>query len=485
MNDNHIKQSPMLSLLSLGGGSNGIILGGSLNPVIEAVAGITPMLTVPPISSSNFPDVLPSPAAFLFNGASNSNINLTDHFNVDYSDDLVTNGFTLEFWFHCGKTTTQFIVTQMNPLGGDPNSCWRIERNNAGNGSIEFGINNAGGGFGGSEHVSFNFPDNEWHHCVCTFEPGTAKIYKNGMIDSTFSATNNPSHQPNNIVRIGARINSSPFGYGGRISEVRVWDKVLSDTKILKLYDSTAAKYAGDTFGGATSNGNMHATSFDLDAANYNASDSSDASLWQGAKTVTAAYTNTATLYNGPTWNGDFGGYFQFDGSNDYAAITNPEYSFSSDNFMMDAWVYMDTLPSSGNEYGITGWVDATAGCAVKFKNDGGTMKVIFDLRGVGSYEPAVPALTAQTWIYCACGRRNSVYYVNINGQEIGTSTNTADATNHTIDGTQPPWYIGRSFFSSRELDGRIAVARFWEFYSLSMAELTQRYNGEKSRYGL
>ena len=38
MNDNHIKQSPMLSLLSLGGGSNGIILGGSLNPVIEAAS---------------------------------------------------------------------------------------------------------------------------------------------------------------------------------------------------------------------------------------------------------------------------------------------------------------------------------------------------------------------------------------------------------------------------------------------------------------
>ena len=249
MNDNHIKQSPMLSLLSLGGGSNGIILGGSLNPVIDVVAGITPMSNTPPISSSNFPDILPSPAAFLFNGASNTNVNLTDHFNVDYSDDLITNGFTLEFWFHCGKTTTQFVVTQINALGGDPNSCWRIERNNAGSGTIEFGIN-SGGGFGGSEYVSSNFPDNEWHHCVCTFEPGTAKIYKNGMIDSTFSATNSPAHQPGNLVRIGARMNSTPFGYGGRISEVRVWDKVLSDTKILKLYDSTVAKYAGDTFGG-------------------------------------------------------------------------------------------------------------------------------------------------------------------------------------------------------------------------------------------
>ena len=242
MNDNHIKQSPMLSLLSLGGGSNGIILGGSLNPVIEAVAGITPMSNVPPISSSNFPDILPSPAAFLFNGASNSNINLTDHFNVDYSDDLVTNGFTLEFWFHCGKTTTQFIVTQMNPLGGDPNSCWRIERNNAGSGTIEFGINN-GSGFGSSEHVSSNFPDNEWLYCVCTFESGTAKIYKNGSIDSTFSATTTPSHQGNNIVRLGARMDSTPYAYGGQIAEFRLWKKVITDIQVLNTWTSRKTNY--------------------------------------------------------------------------------------------------------------------------------------------------------------------------------------------------------------------------------------------------
>jgi len=477
--NNHIKQSPMLSLLSLGGGSNSIILGGDINPVIDVVAGITPLSNVPPISSTNFPSATSSPAAFLFNGASNTDYNQTDHLDVNVSDDFITNGFTLEFWFHCGKTTTQFIVTQINPVGGDANSSWRIERNNSSSGTIEFGIN-SGGGFGGSEHISSNFPDNEWHHCVCTFEPGTAKIFKNGMLDSTFSATNSPSHKPNNIVRIGARMNTTPFGYGGRIAEVRVWDKVLSDTKILKQYDSTVAKYAGEN-----TYQSQHATSFDLDAANYDANNPTGSSLWQGAKTVTLPYTNIATLHNGPTWSGDFGGYFQFDGVNDYADIFEPEYSFTSQNFMMDFWGYMDTLPSSGNEYGMTGWIDGnTAGSCIKWKNDGGTMRVIFQLGGVGSYEP-VATLPAQTWIYCACGRRNGVYYVNINGQEIGTSTNTSDITNVTTDGTQPPWYIGRNFFSGRNLDGRIAVARFWEFYSLSIAEITQRYNGEKSRYGL
>ena len=39
---------------------------------------------------------------------------------------------------------------------------------------------NSGTGFGSSEYVSSNFPDNEWLYCVCTYESGTAKIYKNG-----------------------------------------------------------------------------------------------------------------------------------------------------------------------------------------------------------------------------------------------------------------------------------------------------------------
>ena len=464
MNDNHIKQSPMLSLLSLGGGSNGIILGGSLNPVIEAVAGITPMANTPPISSSNFPDILPSPAAFLFNGASNSNINLTDHFNVDYSDDLVTNGFTLEFWFHCGKTTTQFIVTQMNPLGGDPNSCWRIERNNAGSGTIEFGIN-SGAGFNGSEYISSNFPDNQWHHCICTFESGTARIFKNGLVDSTFSATTSPSHQPDNIVRIGARMNSTPYAYGGQISEVRVWGKVLSNPKILEQYNNTRK----NSYGGA------HDIVLNLDGRNHSGG-------WFGGNTWKdmSGNGNNGTI-SGASW---FNGYFQFDGSNDQISVADSsDFDIGTSDFTIEFWGYMDTLPSSGDEYGMVGQDGSGSdqGVAVRWKNDGGIYRVIFNVGGLGSMEPPFPSIGAQIWKYCAVGRRSGTSFVNVDGVDISTTSSFTGSINNSSN----PFYVGRSFFSGRYLDGRIARVRFTRGHGLSTTDLLQKFNAEKSSFGL
>ena len=240
--NSYIKQSPMLSLPSLGGGSNSILVGGN-SPAINIQAGVTPLFNSGPVNSLNFPSLNTSPDAFLFNGASNSPpLSAVDHIDYVFSDDVITNGFSIEFWFNCTKSTTSFIVTQMNPAGGDPNSCWRIERNNAGSGTIEFGIN-SGTGFGSSEYVSSNFPDNEWLYCVCTFESGTAKIYKNGSIDSTFSATTSPSHQGNNIVRLGARMDSTPFAYGGQIAEFRLWKKVITDIQVLNTWTSRKTNY--------------------------------------------------------------------------------------------------------------------------------------------------------------------------------------------------------------------------------------------------
>ena len=465
MNDNHIKQSPMLSLLSLGGGSNGIILGGSLNPVIEAVAGITPMSNVPPISSSNFPDILPSPAAFLFNGASNTPpIAAVDHIDVVFPTDVITNGFTLEFWFNCTKTTTCFIVTQINPAGGDPNSCWRIERNNAGSGTIEFGIN-SGAGFGSSEYISSNFPDNQWHHCVCTFESGTARIFKNGLVDSTFSATTTPSHQGNNIVRIGARMDSTPYAYGGQISEVRVWGKVLSNPKILEQYNNTRK----NSYGGA------HDIVLNLDGRNHSGG-------WFGGNTWKdmSGNGNNGTI-SGASW---FNGYFQFDGSNDQISVADSsDFDIGTSDFTIEFWGYMDTLPSSGDEYGMVGQDGSGSdqGVAVRWKNDGGIYRVIFNIGGLGSMEPPFPSIGAQIWKYCAVGRRSGTSFVNVDGVDISTSSSFTGSINNSSN----PFYVGRSFFSGRYLDGRIARVRFTRGHGLSTTDLLQKFNAEKSSFGL
>ena len=106
-------------------------------------------------------------------------------------------------------------------------------------------------------------------------------------------------------------------------------------------------------------------------------------------------------------------------------------------------------------------------------------MKVIFTLGGVGSMEPAA-TLPAGQWIYCACGRRSGVFFVNINGTDISTFSNAGSLHNSTN-----PFYIGRSSFSSRYLDGRIAAVRFYVNGSLSEIQTKQNYNAHKARFGI
>ena len=209
--------------------------------VLEFIPGITPIEGS--VSSTNLPSLNSARNAYVFTNPS-GNATLDNHIDIDFPDDVVTGGFSVEFWFNCTKSGTSFILTQVNPTAGDPSSSWRIERNNSENGTIEFGINN-GSGFSGSETISSAFDDNEWHHCVCTYKnDGTVKIYQNGLLETqNNSATSSPAHQSDNILRIGARMNSSPYDFEGEIGEVRIYNRELNDGEVYQNWNATRIKY--------------------------------------------------------------------------------------------------------------------------------------------------------------------------------------------------------------------------------------------------
>ena len=212
-----------------------------------------------------------------------------------------------------------------------------------------------------------------------------------------------------------------------------------------------------------------------LDAANTQ-SYSGSGTTW----TDLSSKGNNATLVNTPTFSSNNKGYFDFNGSNEAAQIAdNEDFTLGTNDFTMDFWGYMDALPGSGNEYGMMGQegVGSDQGAGIRWKNDGGTMKINFKLGGVGSMTPSA-TLPAEQWIYCACGRRSGVFFVNINGTDISTFANS-----NTINNSTNVFYIGRSFFSSRYLNGRIALARVYNNRSLSETEVKQNYNALKGRY--
>jgi hypothetical protein len=189
--------------------------------------------------------------------------------------------------------------------------------------------------------------------------------------------------------------------------------------------------------------------------------------------------SNTGTI-NGAKFNSD--GYFEFDGSNDGISVPDTnDFPLGTNDFTMEFWGYMDSLPGSGNEYGMVGQdgIGSDAAAAIYWKNDGGTMKVIFRMGGLGSMEPAA-SLSAGQWIYCACGRRSGTTFVNVNGVDISTSSGFSGSLNNSTN----PLYIGRSNFSNKYLDGRIGEVRVYN-RGLSSSEVSQNFEATRSKYGV
>ena len=213
--------------------------------------------------------------------------------------------------------------------------------------------------------------------------------------------------------------------------------------------------------------------------------DAGDSRSYSGSGTTwtdLSSKGNNATLVNTPTFSSNNKGYFDFNGSNEAAQIADSEdFTFGTNDFTMDFWGYMDALPGSGNEYGMVGQdgIGSDQGAGIRWKNDGGTMKVSFQIGGVGTMNPTA-TLPAEQWIYCACGRRSGVFFVNINGTDISTFTNS-----NTINNSTNVFYVGRSAFSGRYLNGRIALVRVYNNRSLSKTEVKQNYDSQKGRFNL
>ena len=179
------------------------------------------------------------------------------------------------------------------------------------------------------------------------------------------------------------------------------------------------------------------------------------------------------------------GSYFNFNGSNHYVDVygAGGNFNYGTDEFTMECWIRLDSLPTSGNEYGIMGQgANPLAGAELRITNDAGTIRFNFLLGGAASLTP-VATIPIGEWIHIACGRGPvsgypSGFFIYQNGVEIDTFDNT-----NSIDNSTNPFYIGRSFFSSRYFDGDIAQVRVYKNKSLSKSEIDFNINAMKGRY--
>ena len=186
---------------------------------------------------------------------------------------------------------------------------------------------------------------------------------------------------------------------------------------------------------------------------------------------------NDGTLTNGPTYNSADGGYFNFDGSNDYVDVSGSA-TVSAATFL--AWIRLDDLDQQ-SWTGIIFSRSNTAVSGMNFRAQSENVGYHWNNKS-GTYN-WTSGLTVpnQEWCMIAVTVTSSVataYLFRSSGMTSATNSRSHGST--TLDSIK----VGRDSTQSRYLDGRISVAMIYN-RALSSSELQSNFNALRGRYGI
>lgn len=253
--------------------------------------------------------------------------NFGNTLNFDGSNDYVQimynepeNEMTHEFWFKTTNPNGGLFMVGSGSMGGGGNDR-HIYLNN---GNITTRVwNNEVIATSGT-----NYADGTWHHLVHTFGSsiGEQRIYVDGVLQATGTKSSSDFNWEDRII-IGYSADKGYFQ--GEIDEVRIWNKVLTETEINNQMCNLLSGSEADLL------------------AYYQFEDG------EGSTTLTDVSGNgrDATLVNmgaGNDWDisdiafdNDFQNALDFDGTDDFVRIPDsPVHDFSAGDFTVEAWIY-------------------------------------------------------------------------------------------------------------------------------------------------
>lgn len=183
--------------------------------------------------------------ALQFGGALTSYIDFTDNGNLDFAG---TSNFTVSFSFFFNGSTTSGLIDNCLNYGGWGVWLWSTV---AGTWNLQFNYKNNSVG----SAAATNFTIGTWHHVAAVRNNGTISLYIDGAFRlSATEGTTAPTYPINMIAGAMAYGSFSPpryNAYGGKIDEIRVYNRALSAAEIagltpyslpLKMGDFTAVK---------------------------------------------------------------------------------------------------------------------------------------------------------------------------------------------------------------------------------------------------
>jgi hypothetical protein len=398
----------------------------------------------------------------LINGPVWNNSGTTSFVYFDGTNDYVTLG-TPSSLVNIGASNFT-ISCLINPTA--VNTSWTglvyLGRFGQSNGHLGFDpSNNVAGGTGDGSNwqthqTNYPLSVNTWYNLTMVRNNNFIYFYSNGQqIGSPFSHSYTPA-TATQYLEIGN--GSANEEFNGKISNVQIYNRALSQSEILQNYYEGPIVTSGLTLA--------------LDAGNL-VSYGGTGTSWKDL----TANGNNVTLINGPIYSTDGGGSFVFDGSDDYAKNDSPTLPTGNVTATICAWIYV--VSGYGDWQGIVGWGNTNSSQSALLDMNQG--RLAFSTWGGLGSEDLISTYNVpkNTWKYVVGSINNKNIKLYADGIKVLdasiSSTPNVQSTNLRIATTDYP---------GRLLNTKIANVQIYN-RELSINEVQQNYNAQRGRFGI
>jgi hypothetical protein len=198
-----------------------------------------------------------------------------------------------------------------------------------------------------------------------------------------------------------------------------------------------------------------------------------------GTTATSLVGSDTGTLTNGVGFSSNNGGYWEFDGADDYIINTD---TYNLSNFTAEVWVYPTTTPASGTMASAISTVypgtNSTVNYAIGWNSNYGWMGGFFNSSSGGWHQIDVTSPALNTWHSYSLTYNGTTLILYHNGVSEGTLATT------DIAAGGGPIRVGRRWDTTNYFPGNIPSARVYN-RALTATEISQNFNAQKSRFGL
>jgi TM2 domain-containing membrane protein YozV len=243
-----------------------------------------------------------------------------------------------------------------------------------------------------------------WRLATFTFDNGVLKMYIDGNLETTLVSTNTKvKRDTSSYLEIARWFQSSPIYGSGRRGQIQFYNRALTSTEILNLFNSQRQKYR------LLNPSYMKNCVFNFDFGIEGTFDNS------GTTVNDLARYNHGTTFNSPTYTFENRGAMVFNGTNQYIQIANNSvFNHTSGYFSFALWVNFSNV--TGQRCIFTNYAGSTSGWSIQLF--GGVINIF--LSGDGPDIVGTTPIQLSTWYHIFVTGSPGSYKLYINGIREG-----------------------------------------------------------------